>query len=299
MTNYSFQAKKARFRSSRNKGKFMRHWLAVKVTALGLMFSPLSLRAYDSCEMPCHHLSIGPEIYLMQRDKEQGAFQQGVMYGIRLQLDRIKRKGFYWGFEGLWAQGSLKGKLKADPSFSPDLSHLKVSDVKVKSCLTDANFEERLGFTFQTKNSYRLTFTPYLGLGYFWEYNHYELPKNSPFHFNNEFLYVPVGFFSQITLFSDLKIGLNFKLRVLIHGSQRVTNDSKYVDHDMNYEEKLQYRGEVPVTYNFCYKSYFLGINLTPFYEFRDYGSKINFPQDFYRTSYQLYGATGKFLFLF
>ena len=271
----------------------MKQWLATKTVLLGLLFSSLSLSAQESTKISPRTLAFGPEIYSVQRKKEEGASQQGVMYGLRINLDHIKRHRFYWGFEGLWARGCLTGKLKSENSSGSE------KHIAVKSHLMDANFEERLGFTFQMKNCYCLTFTPYIGLGYFWEYNHYKRPKSSAFHFNNEFLYVPVGFLSQIFVAPDLSVGLNFKVRILIHGSQRVTNDSEYADHDMNYDEKVQYRGELPISYYFKWNCQSVGLNLTPFCEFREYGARINFPQDFHRTHYQLYGAAAKFLVLF
>lgn len=301
----------------------MKRLFAVGTLLIGLLSSHLNLSAQESIRECPATFSIGPEIYGMKRHNEGGAKQQGTMYGVRLTFEYLKRHRFYWGLDGLWAQGYLNGKIKLPPlvPLLPPLNSETTNDfsllsdaqsspsslpnnfseqhIDVKSRFTDANVEWRLGFTFQTRDSYCFTFTPFVGLGYFWEYNHYEKPVSHAFHFDNEFLYVPFGFLSQVFVYPNVSLGLNFKTRWLVNGHQKVSHDPDFPDHDISYEEKFQYRGELPVSYYFDWNCLALGVNITPFYEYRNYGARVNFPQDFHETNYQLYGATGKFFFLF
>lgn len=226
----------------------------------------------------------GPEIYYIHRTKEGGAKQTGTLYGVRLGYDHIRRYKFYWGIDALWAKGILEGKTESD--------HLK-------SRFTDINVEARIGYTFQSKYWRCLSCTPYIGGGYFLENNNYEHPSPLTVHFKNRFSYVPVGFLSQIFITPHWSIGVNFKVRYLLEGKQHVTHDPEHKKLTQNYEEKLQYRGELPVTYFRCWKKHSLAVSLVPFYEYRSYGHRANFPFDFLETNLKLYGAMLKFLYLF
>lgn len=227
---------------------------------------------------------IGPEIYYMKRLKEGGAKQGGTLYGVRIGYDYVQRSKFYWGADALWATGTLEGRIR---------------DEHLKSNFTDINPEVRLGFTFQSKCWRCASFTPYVGLGYFWETNDYQHPSPLKIHFKNQFSYVPIGFLSQIFITNTLSIGLNFKVRIIFEGEQHVTHDPKHENMTQHYQEKLQYRIELPATYFFCWTSHPLAVSLIPFYEYRHYGHRANFPFDFLDTKLNLYGATLKLHYLF
>lgn len=226
----------------------------------------------------------GPEIYDLQRTKEGGAKQSGVLYGVRAGYEHIYRYKLYWGIDGLWAQGTIDGKNK---------------DSKLKSQFTDANVEARVGYTFQCKNWRSASFTPYTGVGYFWENNFYEHPSPLHIHFKNRFAYIPLGFLSQIFITPLWSVGFNFKIRYPIDANQYVSNDPDQKNFTQNYEEKIQYRAELPITYFYCWKTASLAASLVPFYEYRPYGHRANFPFDFLETKLRLYGATLKLLYLF
>ncbi len=227
---------------------------------------------------------IGPEIYWVKRFREGGTEQTGTLYGGRIGYDHVKRYNLYWGADFLWAQGCLEGD-HAD-------SHLK-------SILTDSNLEARVGYTFQSKHWRCASFTPYLGGGYFWEKNVYQHPSALHVHFKNRFLYIPIGFLSQVFVSPTFSIGLNVKVRVLLQGEQEVSHDPEFGRSIQHYGEKLQYRFELPLTYFFAWCSSSLGARLVPFYEYRHYGHRANFPFDFFDTQLRCYGATLKILYLF
>lgn len=227
---------------------------------------------------------IGPEIYYVRRSKEGGAEQTGTLYGVRLGYDFVQRFKLYSGVDALWATGRLDGRVGGE---------------HIKSEFTDINVEARLGFTFQSKSWRCASFTPYSGIGYFWEHNNYQHPTPLTIHFRNNFSYVPVGFLSQIFLFPNLSVGLNFKVRIILEGEQKSTHDPEFGKLTQHYEEKLQYRVELPVTYFFCWECHSLATSLVPFYEYRQYGHRANFPFDFLETNIKIYGAILKFHYLF
>jgi hypothetical protein len=227
---------------------------------------------------------VGPEIYYMHRTKEGGAYQSGILYGVRCGYDHIHRYKFYWGVDALWAQGTLKGENQEND---------------LKSKFTDINVEARVGYTFQSKCWHCASFTPYTGGGYFWENNYYQHPSPLPVHFKNRFSYIPIGFLSQIFITPNWSIGVNFKVRYLLEAKQYVTHDPDHEKITQSYEERLQYRAEMPVNYFFCWGKHSLAISLVPFYEYRPYGHRANFPFDFLETKLKLYGATFKLLYLF
>jgi len=220
----------------------------------------------------------------MKRTKEGGTEQSGVLYGVRIGYDHVRRYKFYWGIDALWARGTLKGHNK---------------DGHLKSQFTDRNIETRLGYTFQNKCWRCASFTPFLGVGYFWENNFYQHPSPLPIHFKNHFSYVPVGFLSQIFITPQMSVGLNFKMRIIWEGEQKVSHDPDHKNMTQHYDEKLQYRLELPCTYFFCWKNHPLGVSLDSFFEYRQYGHRANFPFDFLETTLKLYGATLKFMCLF
>lgn len=228
---------------------------------------------------------IGPEIYYVKRLKEGGSKQEGTLYGVRIGYDRVKRYKLYWGIDGLWAKGTLEGNRKRE----------NVTD-HFKSRFTDINVEARVGYTFQNKGRC-FSFTPYSGLGYFWEKNCYQHPSPLQVHFKNTFSYIPIGFLSEIFITPNWSAGFNFKVRYLIEAEQKVEHDPEFGTLTQHYEEKLQYRAELPVTYYWVCKP--LAISLVPFFEYRPYGHRANFPFDFLELKMKFYGATLKFQYLF
>lgn len=227
---------------------------------------------------------LGPEIYYVTRVKNGGGNQTGTLYGARIGFDQIRRYKIYWGADALWAKGTLNGKN---------------DESRIKSSLTDINIEGRFGYTFQSKCWRCASFTPFVGLGYFWENNFFQHPTPLPLHFKNRFFYVPFGFLSQFFLTPNWSIGANLKIRFLIDSSVHVSNDPDHDDVTQNYEELLQYRAELPLTYFVCWKEHSLAVSLVPFYEYRPYGYRANYPFDYLETKFNLYGATLKFLYLF
>jgi len=243
---------------------------------------------YSSCEKPKishphNQFYIAPELYHVKRTKVGGSEQTGVLYGGQIGYDRFKRYGWYVGFEGLYATGHLKG--------------YSGKKERIKSDLSDAYAEGRFGYTFQQKCGYHARFTPYLGGGYFRERNNFKNPSPVPAHFNTHYWYAAVGFLSQASLTPRYDLGLNFKAKFIYDPRCKVTHDPKSDNFTQLINEKVHYRVEVPLTYHYWEGSDKLMFSLVPFYEYRRYGFRVNFPADFIDTRFNLYGAFLKVIY--
>ncbi len=252
--------------------------------ALITFLLPVSIFAIQWNKTYAFDAYVGPEIYYVYRTKEGGTKQSGPLYGIRLGYDYVKRYKFYWGCDFLWAQGPLEGKTKKN---------------EIKSIFTDANVEGRFGYTFQSKRWRCLSFTPFVGYGYFWENNFFQHPSPLPIHFRNHFTYIPFGFLSQIFITPTWSAGVNLKIRYILNSSVNASHDPEHSDSTQQYDEQMQYRIEIPLTYYHCWFMRSFAFSLVPFYECRPYGHRPNYPFDFLETTIQLYGATLKLSLLF
>lgn len=249
-----------------------------------LLFSWLNLQAQLEDQPNPHQIFVGSEVYHVKRLREGGGEQKGWLYGARVGYDYIKRCKFYYGIEGLYAQGKLKGD---------------ACENKLRSDLIDANVESRIGYTFQSDTCHHATFIPFVGFGYFWEINRYKPPSPLSVHFDNNFYYFPFGFYSSIFINPNWSLGLNFKARLILDGKTKVTHDPNFDALSLRYNQKVQYRLEFPINYYFCFAAQEGGLSFVPFYEMRHYGYHPNFPFDFLETKFILLGATLKLLYLF
>ncbi|MBA3814916.1 MAG: hypothetical protein H0X29_00015 [Parachlamydiaceae bacterium] len=253
-------------------------------TFLGLLLF-ICTNVFTEEQQLISHAAIGPEIYCVARTKVGGTKQTGVLCGGRLTFERLKRYGWYLGADALYASGTLNGHSSGEN--------------KIRSTLSDTNFEGRIGYTLQHKSNCGFSFTPFFGIGYFRETNNFSRPKDIPVHFCNTFSYIPFGFLSHAYLSSHFGIGINFKVRYLLQHKDKVTRDPEFKSLHLHYQENLQYRIELPLTYDQCIYNRLWRFNLVPFYEYRNYGPLANYPFDFIETKFQIYGAYLQLVFLF
>lgn len=227
-----------------------------------------------------NQLYIGPEIYHVERKREGGTTQTGMIYGVRAGYDHIRRYTFYLGFETLYGKGRLHGTSPAGN--------------RLKSIFRDGYVEGRFGYTFQQKCGYRFAFTPYIGGGYAKECNNFIKPSPLTIHMEMKYKYFCGGFLSKMSWTPHFDMGMNFKVKYTFEPQNSVSNDSKFDESDMLVKEEFQYRGELPLTYHWCQE---WQISLVPFYEFRHYGGHVNYPFDFFDTKLNIYGATLKLIY--
>lgn len=254
---------------------------------LFLVFLQLSSFAYSQgcdCDLWLNRQqgSIGPEWYHVKREKKGGVEQNGNVWGFYFSYDRLKRYGWYWGIEGNYAIGTLRG-------------HAEESG-KLSSKFTDAWAEGHFGYTFQQKECPYFSFTPYIGIGYLSEKNNFDRSSILPIHFNIYFPYASAGFLSWIQVWDDFELGLNFKAKFPYEPKCQVTNDPDNDSITQNIDPKFQYRIDLPLTYRFSCDDR-MAITADPFFEYRHYGHNVNFPFDFIDTKMNFWGLIIEFVY--
>lgn len=259
------------------------------IIAISLMCS--SLMAFDECGneclnfLPLYKASIGPEIYHIKRTREGGASQSGTAVGVRGSFERIGRYKWYAGVEGLYGCGTIKGH--------------SANGNRLKSRLTDRMIEGRVGYTFQSKCGWLPSFTPFVGYGYSEELNHYKSPSPLLVNFKNRASYFSFGFLSSVMITQSLTVGFNLKARSLVDPECLVKNDPVFDQLKMHINDEVQYRFELPFYYDFYSCDQVFELGLVPFYEFRHYGGRENYPFDFLDTKLKVYGLNLQFTYRF
>ena len=238
----------------------------------------LSIQTHANSDLGLNRnqITIGPECYHLKRVRAGGTTQQGNLYGIHLGYDRLKRYGWYWGLEGSYARGKLKG-------------HTGDGD-QIRSHFNDSFIEGRLGYTFQQKECTKIAFTPFIGGGYSVEKNNFTSPSPLPIHFKTHYPYMSTGFLSWMHLTDDWEVGLNFKARMAFEPKCHVTHDPDNEPLSQRIGERMQYRVDLPITYRAFCTDHFV-ITLDPFYENRHYGPHVNYPFDYLKTRITIWGA--------
>lgn len=232
-----------------------------------------------------HFISIGPEYNYIKRTREGGVRQSGNTIGLRANYDYISRYCFYVGAQAYYGTGTLNGN--------------SGYDTKIKSKWVDQLVEGYLGYTFQGKESPNFSFTPYAGFGYICEANKFGSPSPLHLKFTTKFRYFAYGFISSAMVLPYLKIGLNGRFRSPYDPKCKVSNDPDFENITQIVGEHLQYRIELPITYLANLICGHCQISVTPFYEERKYEGRRNYPFDFFKTSYRMYGFNLQAVFTF
>jgi hypothetical protein len=228
---------------------------------------------------------IGPEISHVKRVRSGGTKQSGNLAAIRTSYERIKRYHYYLGAQLLYGTGILRG-------------HTGGGD-KIRSRLKEELIEGNIGYTFQTKCFPHASITPFVGYGYFRDTNKFSPPSNLQIKFTTQFRYISFGCLSSIYVLPCLTIGVNARLKWPLQTRCKVTDDPDFDTIRQIVEDKLQYRIELPVTYfGSCLWQHF-EFALVPFYEERLYGARENYPFDFFRTKFTLYGVNAQLIYRF
>lgn len=240
----------------------------------GAVLFAFSLFAHDVCTTH-NRFTLGPEYVHVKRTRKGGTKQSGPLYGVRVGYDRLKRYGWYIGLEANYAKGTISGKTG--------------NDSRIKSRFTDMWAEGRFGYTFQRKHGYQLAFTPFVGGGYATEINNFISPSPLHIHFRTKYPYMLGGFLASANICDSWNVGICFKTYFPFEPKCYVTNDPNHESVTQNIGERLQYRAEIPITYKLpCYERG--SLMLVPFYEYRHYGSHVNFPFDYFKTELQFWG---------
>lgn len=221
-----------------------------------------------------------PEVYQLKRTKKGGGKQKGVPFAIRLGYDRLKRYGWYWGVEGSSSWGSLHGH--------------SGSGIKNRSRFSDCWMEGRGGYTFQQKEGSQASLTPFVGLGYLEEKNHFTSPSHLKIHFKTKCPFATAGFLFWMKLNCAFELGFNFKARYPLDPECKITHDKAHDNFSQLIKERIQYRIDLPLTYRLNDEGS-LAVAIAPFWENRAYGTRLNYPFDFLKTEFQFWGVSLQF----
>lgn len=241
-----------------------------------LLALSFSIHAND-LDLHRNQFALGLESYYLKRTKKGGAKQDGNPAGIHASYDRLKRYGWYIGANATASWGILKGE--------------NASGMNLHSDFTTKWAEGRFGYTFQQKESMHASFTPYVGGGYLAETNNFISPTPRTIHFKTKFPYVVGGFLFWSHPFENWEIGLNAFIRYPLEPKCYVSHDDESNNFKQLIDEKLHYRAELPVSYRLDETGQ-TAITLSPFFESREYGTRINYPTDFTKTKFSFWGAT-------
>ena len=227
--------------------------------------------------LPPNILDIGPEVFYIRRMRDGGTKQVARMDGICVDYDRLKRYSWYFGGTFSYAEGRLKGH--------------SGSQTEILSTLTDKIWEGRFGYNFQRRGEKGYFVAPYGGYGYFDEINDFHPPTPTPLKFKNTFNFVSAGFLSGVNLSSVFTMWINFKMKFMLNGTTKVTDDPVMGDSTLLMNNEVLARIEVPLIFSPAFVRMDLEFVVDPFYEFRHFGGRPGFPFDYIDTKYNLYGA--------
>lgn len=258
-----------------------------KIVLLFICLSiPLSLSgiAFTLFNGP-YDIQLGPEVYYLERNKEGGSTQNGVLYGVHGKFERQIPGKFYWAVDGYIARGILHGK-----------NALKNP---LKSTLTESEIEGRFGFCFHKKIRWCISFTPYVSYGYFRCKNAFTHPSPIFVTYTDSFDYVGGGFLAKMALTSSFSLGAEFKANYMLEGNSRTRGDPGAQNAKVVVESKMQYEAAIPLKWSYQIDNKCLYTELVPFYRYRHFGGRENFPFNFIDTQYQSWGARWMFGYVF
>jgi hypothetical protein len=235
-----------------------------------------------------HYFSAGPEVDYMRRSRDSGSTMDGCLFGGWGSYDRFHPMSWYYGVEGYWVSGHIDGNFKG--------THTKAYD-------RDSTVLGKVGLTFQSSSWRQWTLIPFVGYGYFCgvtKFSPRQVAKDEEDEgsvklkeivFHDTFKYYSVGFLSWAKLTKCVGLGINFKWNYMNDGKQRIDDDPQFGDVNLTMNDKSHYEVDFPLTYSACFRGKSFFASLVPFYRFRQYGGRENYPFDFATTIYHIGGA--------
>lgn len=242
-----------------------------------LTFFLITLVVFPLSTFGGNQINLGPEIYRIKRMRAGGAAQLGRMDGARVELQRNSEHCFHLGAEALYATGTLVGQTGGG---NP-----------LRSELTDAIFEGRIGYIIKQCTPKFSSWTPFIGYGYFYQENDFRPPTAIPWTFTNTFQYFSFGFLSRSNISPLLSVNFNFKIKYMLNGRSKITDDPGMPDITLTMNNKTQYRVELPLAYNLSNCNGHFYTTVSPFYEYRHFGGRDGVPFNFTDTKFQLLGV--------
>lgn len=219
------------------------------------------------------NISIAPQIYQIKRVREGGTKQKGPLYGARALLEHQLPYTPYWAIEGSWAEGTLRG--------------VSAAGLPLKSHMMESIAEARLGWTFGS----RLTFTPFLGLGYYEGENRFIAPSAIHVQFTDTFFYSTAGFQTRYWMNMQCSLGANVRVQQMHRGKNRTSNDPGSPSRSIHMQNKIHWIFELPLETYSCLYGRVVEMGVTPFYQMRHFGGREGIDYDFLDTKYYVLGV--------
>lgn len=227
----------------------------------------------------------GMEFYYFERKKAGGTHQENILEGGRLIIERMEPFGIYGGINAFWGGGKISG--------------FNALGKKLVSEISDFIIDGRLGYTFISGPSYQSMFTVFGGYGYFHETNSFIEPSPMRYTSTDTFNYLLFGFLSGHNFNSMVSIGLNFEVKFMLNGESKISDDPPFDDLTLHMTNEIQARVEIPFSYRFFLFQSLLRYpcrgaweaQVVPFYEYRHFGGREDFPFDFIDTQFNLVGV--------
>lgn len=240
-----------------------------------LLYFPFSL--FSECLLDTSEAALGVETCYLKREKLEGARQHGTPVGFQGYFNRFTQSGWYWGLEG----EALFATLNGHGSY----------DTPLRSRFNSFLGEARAGYTFQDSCFPFAAATPYLGFGYLEENNNFKKPTPLSIHFKTRTPFFSFGILTRLNLGPRFEGGLNFKGRLPIDPKCYVSHDPYNAPSSQLIGERAFYRLELPFSYllNECATRL---VTLMPYWELRNYGSRLSYPFDFLKTRLEFSGVS-------
>jgi hypothetical protein len=219
---------------------------------------------------------LGPQAYHSYRTRTGGTFQEGWLYGAEAEIQKVRRYKLYWGAKGFISTGDIRGH-------SGTGNHLI-------STLTDSEVEGRIGYTWQCRRCPKVLLTPFFGYGIFHQKNIYKSPSPLKLHFTTSCRYASFGFRVAMLLNDIWNLGGDFSAQYVIEGKNRIAKDPVYDNTTQSIGEEMQYALEAYIKYKTCLCGQLFDIGAVPFFHYRHFGGRENFPFDFIATKYYNFG---------
>ena len=259
-----------------------------------LIRSILFFQPVQSFQMPTinlfkgpHSLFIDQELYHMRRSKS-GSRQTGYLFGQGICYRNIRPRAIYWAGDIFFGRGTLRGSTRFG---SP-----------LKSKKQDLTVEGRVGYNFHWTLKYPFSFVLFGGGGNFSGKNNFVTSPGGAIHINNSYKYIVLGMHTRCYLTEVFSFGVDYKVQCMMDGKSKITNDPTYGRVDLMIEGQTGHTLELPVHWHLSKnknKNLNMDLALTPYYQFRHYGGRENFPFDFVDTKYYLHGIKLTLSFLF
>lgn len=237
-------------------------------------FTGLALFQELNADLNLHRneLYVGPDWKHVKRKNAFNTKQHGSMVGLRFGYERWKRYGWYVGGEGYFGKGTLSGHSGGGTS--------------LRSRFLQEVYEGRFGYTFQMKEGWQWSCTPFVGGGWLKEKNNFTSPSPLHAHFNTRYGFASFGGIFSCYPCYNVQCRLNLEARYPLSPKCFVSHDEEHDPVKQRIEERMHYIVEMPVVWRLSS----VALSAAPFYQSILYGSHPNYPFNYIKTHFEYWG---------